>query len=276
MYTVGVYISKFLKLYTETSKRESYIISVWKGLGYICKYKVHLGKVTLKQCISRTSNVLNIAGEDVINDLAEAANQSCTGYDDEYDGHTNSRSFKVIKWEATNNDHQSPGGRLGSSRICLFWLKELLLVYVGLILWSLPKQFFYFFRVLKLVNLLYSLCIEQDTEKQTNSPQNTDEQLCAFFRLWWKSIRKSKQSGIFRLKEAHLQNSAVIWFHARRMGRWTSVLSKMCQSRGILHFCRSEAVKSHTWIESAERLLLRSFTIQTDAHGDEPFSARVG
>lgn len=103
-------------------------------------------------------------------------------------------------------------------------------------------------------------------EKTNSSPQNTDEQLCAFFRLRWKSIRKSKQNGIFRLKEAHLQNGTVIWFHARRMGRWMSVLSKLCQSCGILHFCRSEAIKSHTWIESAERLLLRSFTIQTDAH----------
>lgn len=106
--------------------------------------------------------------------------------------------------------------------------------------------------------------------KTNSSPQNTDEKLCAFFRLWWESIRKSKQNGIFRLKEAHLQMSAVIWFHACRMGRWTSVLSKLCQSCGILHFGRSEAVNSHTWIESAERLLLYSFTIQTDVLGDVP------
>lgn len=106
--------------------------------------------------------------------------------------------------------------------------------------------------------------------KTNSSPQSRDEQLCAFFRLWWKSIRKSKQNGIFRLKEAHLQNSTVIGFHARQMGRWTAVISKLCQSCGILHFWRSEAVKSHTWIESAERLLLHSFTIQTDVLSDEP------
>lgn len=86
--------------------------------------------------------------------------------------------------------------------------------------------------------------------RKTNSlSRNTDEKLCTVFILWWKSIQKSKQEGIFRLKETHRQNSAVIGFHARQMGSWMSVISKSRQSCVILNFWRSEAIKSPKWIK---------------------------
>lgn len=177
----------------------------------------------------------------------------CARYDDCCDGHTSSRSKDLNQHSQDTSESddppvyssQSPGRETDLPSVALVRRVTLLLCRFNLVT---PPQANFFRRVEAAKSPW--LFMHWAEHRKTNSlSRNTDEKLCTVFILWWKSIRKSKQEGIFRLKETHRQNSAVIGFHARQMGNWMSVISKSRQSCVILNFWRSEAIKSPKWIK---------------------------